>query len=119
MKIKKIFKRIRHDYVVNQVKKANVPPFGADETVRYCIIFEGRVQGVGFRLEMEQLARRLNLTGWAKNLENGGVEAQIQGMKNRIDFLLGFMNSLVRIKIDKMQKEAMDVLPHEQGFLVL
>ncbi|WP_027352486.1 acylphosphatase [Lacrimispora indolis] len=119
MKIKKMFKQIRNNYVINQVKGINILEFEPDEIIRYHMVFSGRVQGVGFRLEIEQLALRLKLTGWIKNLESGSVEMEIQGMKNKIDFLLDFMNSLKRMKINQMKKDIQPVLNQEQEFEIL
>ncbi|HCD44541.1 MAG TPA: acylphosphatase, partial [Lachnoclostridium sp.] len=62
---------------------------------------------------------RLKLTGWIKNLESGNVEMEIQGMKNKIDFLLEFMNSLKRIKISQMQKEIRTLLNQEEEFKII
>jgi acylphosphatase len=44
---------------------------------------------------------------------------EIQGMKNKIDYLLEFMNSLRRIKINQMQKEIRSVLNQEQEFNII
>ena len=41
---------------------------------RYYIIYEGRVQGVGFRGRIMSLARKYDLTGYVKNLRNGKEE---------------------------------------------
>lgn len=43
------------------------------------IIFEGRVQGVGFRYTCRELAKGFDLTGYAKNLPEGTVEVVLQG----------------------------------------
>ena len=43
------------------------------------VIFEGRVQGVGFRYTVKDLARGFDVTGWVKNLPDGSVELQVAG----------------------------------------
>lgn len=43
------------------------------------LIIHGRVQGVGYRRWFEQNAQNFALGGYVKNLENGDVEAVIQG----------------------------------------
>jgi acylphosphatase len=43
------------------------------------VIFEGRVQGVGFRYAAKELARGFEVCGWVKNLPDGTVELQISG----------------------------------------
>lgn len=40
---------------------------------------QGNVQGVGFRSWVRREADKLNIVGWVKNREDGGVEALIQG----------------------------------------
>ena len=46
---------------------------------RYYIVYEGIVQGVGFRWKLMNIANRHNLTGYARNLDNGNVEVEVQG----------------------------------------
>ena len=43
------------------------------------VIFEGRVQGVGFRYTVKDLAKGFEVTGWVKNLPDGTVEMQVMG----------------------------------------
>jgi acylphosphatase len=43
------------------------------------VIFEGRVQGVGFRYTVKDLARGFDVTGWVRNLPDGTVEMQATG----------------------------------------
>ncbi|KIH77940.1 acylphosphatase [Geoalkalibacter ferrihydriticus] len=40
---------------------------------------EGQVQGVSFRYHTRETARRLNLSGWVKNLPDGAVAAAFEG----------------------------------------
>ena len=46
---------------------------------RYYIIYEGIVQGVGFRWRLMTVANKYNLTGFCRNLSNGNVECEVQG----------------------------------------
>ena len=45
---------------------------------RYSVLFEGRVQGVGFRYRATSIARRYLLTGWVKNLSDGRVQLEAE-----------------------------------------
>lgn len=116
MSLKESFKKVRDDYVKNQVKKAKLPDFSNDIVERYRITFSGRVQKVGFRLEVCEIAERLGLTGWCKNLENGDVMAEFQGPKNKIKYLVHFMESLKRIKITNKKIEKLE-LKEEKAFV--
>ena len=50
---------------------------------RYLIA--GRVQGVGYRAFAQAVARELSLTGWARNLDGGGVEVHANGNAPQLD----------------------------------
>lgn len=74
---------------------------------RYLIIFQGRVQGVGFRYFTYTLARELGVTGSVRNLMNGDVEVEVQGNDNQITLFLKSIlkgNGFMRI-IDYAMKE--------------
>ena len=43
------------------------------------VIFTGRVQNVGFRYTVKDLARSFEVRGWVKNLPDGSVEMQVMG----------------------------------------
>lgn len=52
--------------------------------IRYSILVDGRVQGVGFRYLTQIVAHKLNLTGWCENLMDGKVKIEIQGLEEDI-----------------------------------
>lgn len=69
--------------------------------LRYYIIFKGRVQGVGFRFTLCNIANKYDITGWVKNLDNGDVATEIQGDEENVNLLLKeIFNSKGFIRID-------------------
>ena len=55
------------------------------------IIFEGRVQGVGFRWFVQREAETLGLKGTVRNLYNGDVEVIASGSKTDIESLIDIL----------------------------
>jgi acylphosphatase len=55
-----------------------------DPTAKH-VIFQGHVQGVGFRYTAREIARQYNVTGLVRNLPDGTVEMLIQGPAPEID----------------------------------
>ncbi len=52
------------------------------------VIVRGRVQGVYFRASAQREAKRLGLTGWVKNRNDGAVEMVVEGEEDNVkDFL--------------------------------
>ena len=52
------------------------------------ILYSGRVQGVGFRYTVRDLAEGLGITGWVRNLRDGKVEILAEFEENILnDFL--------------------------------
>src|SRR5690554_5533549 len=51
----------------------------------------GKVHGVGFRMSAVRQAHSLGVAGWVRNLEDGSVEALLQGRHDRIDEMLSWM----------------------------
>lgn len=62
-----------------------------NETVRYRVRVQGRVQGVWFRESMRERATELGLHGWVRNLPDGSVEAVVEGSPHAADAMLAWM----------------------------
>ena len=52
------------------------------------VFYEGRVQGVGFRFTVKQIARGFEVTGWVRNLPDGREEMQCGGEREEVDAFL-------------------------------
>lgn len=109
----------RKNFLRNQIAKVNIPEFEKSSRIRKRIIFSGKVQRVGFRVEVHEMGKRLELTGWVKNNEDKTVEAEIQGEENRIDFLIEYLKSIKRIKIKDMEVENIPIVQGEDEFKVI
>jgi acylphosphatase len=112
-------KKIRDNYVINQVKNIVLPDFNPSPRTRKRIIFKGRVQKVGFRLEINELANRLYLTGWVINRNDKNVEAEIQGETDKILFLLKYMKSLKRASVQEVLTNELPILDSETDFILI
>ena len=65
-------------------------------TIRKEFHFEGNVQNIGFRFEVQSHSKPLGITGSAKNNDDGSVTAQLQGTEKNINKViksLGYLNS--------------------------
>lgn len=63
-------------------------------TVRY----EGRVQGVGFRFTVVNLAQELDVTGWIRNEFDGSVSMVAEGEENQ---LMALLQSIKRSHLER------------------
>jgi len=106
----------RDQYVIDQVRTARLPQFQSFEVRRYRLIFAGRVQNVGFRLEVSEMAKRLGLTGFCENREDGSVLVEVQGQFDKIKFLVAFMKSLKRVVIKHVAIKRLPLDFTEIGF---
>lgn len=52
------------------------------------VIFEGRVQGVGFRYTCKDLAKGFEVVGTVKNLPEGTVELEVMGELKEVEDLI-------------------------------
>ncbi len=60
----------------------------SSESDRLHVWVYGRVQGVGFRAFVEQIAFRLGLNGWVRNVGYDGVETVAEGHRSALEHFL-------------------------------
>ncbi len=56
-------------------------------------VIKGRVQGVFFRAETQQMAKNLGIDGWVRNTLEGHVEILISGRVNAIEEMRAWLRS--------------------------
>ncbi len=52
------------------------------------IFYSGRVQGVGFRWSVKQIASGFEVVGWVRNLADGRVELEVTGDASEVTAFL-------------------------------
>ena len=84
--------------------------------IRKRIVFNGWVQGVGFRYRARHAAELLGATGWVRNEYDGSVTMEIQGTEEQIDGVIQAIGRGRYVKIENMDVRTIPVIDHEQGF---
>ena len=90
-----------------------------EKTVRRHLIFEGLVQGVGFRWRARQAARAAGATGWVRNDVNGTVSMELQGTEAQIDRVLQALEQGRYIRIENMSVRSIPTETDERDFVTL
>ncbi len=84
------------------------------------IIFEGRVQGVGFRYATKDLARGFDVRGEVRNLPDGTVELKVTGEEREVDSFIREISeeSSVSHHIRHLRVEVIPPMIHVNGFKI-
>ncbi len=85
------------------------------------VIYEGRVQGVGFRYTTKDLARGYDVIGTVRNLPEGTVELMVAGEVEEVaEFLRDLReDSAVAHHIKSFTEEEIAPLPDLKGFSIV
>lgn len=88
---------------------------------RLSIVVLGRVQGVGFRYFVRDVALRMNISGWVRNLMDGGVEMEVQGNSAQLEIFknevregppVAFVKEMRIVEIPVEDNDATFVIKH-------
>ena len=84
------------------------------------VIFEGRVQGVGFRYTVKDLARGFEVCGWVRNLPDGSVELQVMGEPAEVESFIKEIaeESTVAHHIKNLTAKKIPLLENCSGFRI-
>lgn len=79
------------------------------QITRLHVLFDGHVQGVGFRFSVEHFARTRKVTGFVRNCVDGKVELVAEGQKSELEDLLraicnGPLKSYIYHHLDSWQE---------------
>lgn len=88
-------------------------------TIRKEFHFEGNVQNIGFRFEVQSHAMPLGITGYAKNNDDGSVTAQLQGKPSDIHKVILDLQNIDRIQIDSMTEKEIPLDYYEKDFSII
>jgi acylphosphatase len=80
------------------------------------VIYSGRVQGVGFRYTVCELANGYAVAGYVKNLPDGTVELVVQGELPEIERFLAKIGDRFRAHIRGTNRRALPVLDEYTTF---
>lgn len=84
------------------------------------VTFEGRVQGVGFRYSVKQIAAGFDITGWIRNQKDGSVLLRAQGEEEELEaFLTEIDDSHLGGLIRNKTTEACDFDRELRGFAIV
>jgi len=82
------------------------------------IHFSGHVQGVGFRMSTQRLARGSNVVGYVKNLADGRVEMVATAEPDAISRLIARLQGLYGPGIENIDRQPGTEVEEFSGFTV-
>ena len=81
--------------------------------------FTGNVQGVGFRRRFAKLANTMGIRGWVKNMDDGSVEASLQGPDVDVKRCIDAAGSLPgSVSVNSVQMESIDEEAYQEFSIV-
>ncbi|WP_148862319.1 acylphosphatase [Marinobacter fonticola] len=79
------------------------------------VVVSGRVQGVNFRASAQEQAKSKGISGYAKNLSNGGVEIVACGDESAIEWLVEWLHKgPAQARVDEVKVESIPYKPRKE-----
>lgn len=80
--------------------------------------FSGRVQGVGFRYSVLQVAKEYDVSGFVKNLTDGRVLLEVEGDAQDVDDLVSAIEERMAGYVRQTERSALKRDPQFSGFSI-
>jgi acylphosphatase len=84
--------------------------------IRRRVLYRGTVQGVGFRATARRIARRHAVTGFVRNLADGGVELVAEGSPGVVQACLAELAEAMAGNIEDCAVESLPAAGQWQAF---
>ena len=88
------------------------------EVTHETVHFSGRVQGVGFRYNVLQVAKEYDVCGHVQNLTDGRVKLEVEGKRSDIDDLVEAIRERMHGYVRGVERERRSRPPQFQGFSI-
>lgn len=90
----------------------------ANEIHHETVCFSGRVQGVGFRYTVLQIAREFEVAGYVENLFDGRVSLEVEGAEREVGDFIAAIEEHMHGYIRKVERASRRRAPQFSGFTV-
>ena len=83
---------------------------------RVRFLVKGQVQGIGYRFFVLEIAQRLRLEGWVRNLADGDVEGEAEGEADALEDLFRELKSGHRwAEVERIETRTIPPLRDPEG----
>ena len=89
-----------------------------EDRIAQDVLYSGRVQGVGFRQSVCNVAREQGIQGYVQNLDNGKVRLVAGGKSKQVNDLLDSVKSIWADNISAIDRKDMQFDDQFSGFSV-
>lgn len=80
--------------------------------------FQGRVQGVGFRYAVLQVAKEFEVAGYVQNLTDGRVRVEAEGRTDELGHFIAAIEEKMAGYIRKTERSLHSRAPQFSGFVI-
>ena len=88
------------------------------QETRIRVVYSGRVQGVGFRWQVSQVAENFGVSVFVRNLEDGTVELLVEGYLGEVRGMIEAVDQKLKdFWVSKVEDERKGD-PHHAGFSI-